>query len=1024
MFGFLFFALLLISGAPILWKLIKHRFLDADELNISPLSLVLPVLVITIWWIFGKSASLFTDFWWFDSLGRGDVFWTLLVPKFKIFLAVFSSLLILIYAITLRAYRNSLSEEWSRSISALVSFFVSLSFAAFVSSCWEEILMYMNREDSGSVDPMFDLDISFYLFDLPLYDQGLWVIKILLFVIILIHIALLLLKFSDSYDKLTNVIKNTPKTVWICFALMSFVHVIHSEFSIYELMYAEHKIITGINFVGENVQIPVYRAQQIIYSILGVILLIFPFVKGKEKFFDIMTYCSIAIMIGSIIVPLFLGGVIWIWLVCAVITLLIVLIYVYIVRFRLKIEDEVFAPLTLILTIFFVQICVNKVVVPLAVQSVIVAPQEIMYEKENIIRNIESTREAFGLTDQFLTEEVREFDRSLTKEMLQNNRVTVDNARLLDYGATLDVLDKTQSERPYYDFRDVDIDRYEVDGELRQVFVAAREMNQKGLPSASRTYLNQRFIYGHGYGNVMAFGNTFNQNSGYPEFYVKGIPMKDGEPRIYYQETESDGFFYVNSNYGEFDYPQDIEADTSRLDSLSSDVEINKYFYEGSGGVSIGTGMRKLLFSKEYDWRLIFGGAPVNDTTKIMLRRTVKDRLNTLCPFLTWDEDAQYVIRDDGSRVWIANGYSGSTHYPYASKYDEAEWNSDELTSSFGYNYIRHSVKAVVDAYDGTVEFYSFNEDIDPIITTIKNIFPEMFTSLDELPEDLRGHMLFPIRYLKAQAAMHMKYHMDNPNEFYTQENLWRVAYENFNGQRTKMSPRYMLMSNQANQEAELLITIPFTPKEKDSENSRDYLSGWMSGSCDFDDFLKLKIIKYKRGQEVFGPWQTEVQINQQDMISESFTVWGDKGSAVLQGNLQTIPIGNTILYLEPIMIVSQTANGKKELPSIKMIVAVHNKRVAWGRTAQEAINNLMLEVKPQKPSDLSNTISSVYDEYEVMIPVVDGQGNVTSKVVTASSAQEAREEIREAIIQIENAVQILKQAEQSLQNAEANANQ
>lgn len=955
----------------------------------------IPLLLIFTWILFSVYVNYATKFWWYEEIARTDVFWTLLIPKIKIFFASFGTLLIGFFAFSWLQYKGILGRKYSLGITIPISFAVALGFAFWIASEWQSILMYQNHVTMGLLDPLFNKDVSYYLFTLPLFNNLLFIAKSFLFVALaFVVISFVNKRYNDDVE-FGQVFKELPKSIWVIISMWCGLHVFDRQLSVYQLMYADHGLFAGVNYVGEHVKAPIYHTEQIVFVIIGIIAVLVPFFKKADKLLKVLSIITIVTLFVGLFAPLMMTSFNVIWFI--VVLIVAILLSVYLFVWGKKMHREILVMVNIIISIVFVQFFVNEFIVPTTVQSVYVSPKEKQVEAPYIKNNIQFTKQAFCLTDEYLVEKTIPYSEELTKEMLVNNRQTVENVRILDHGATVQVLDNSQTETQYYHFNDIDIDRY-VDslGKTTMFFVGAREMNQSGLQS--QTYYNTKYVYGHGYGYIKARGNRYDITTGYPILDIKGMPIKNGEPRIYYQEGTSPEFFYVNSRQKEIDYP--IER---------GEVE---YEYTGKGGMHINTMWKKICFAYKYDWRLLFGDAPVTTSTKLMINRSVVSRVEKACPFISWDSDALFVIRPNGKTAWIINGFSTSRHFPYSSEYKPDVWNDG--VSSF--NYIRHSIKAVVDAFDGTIELYTVNEKNDPIVGTIKNIFPDMFKPLSEMPKDLQSHLIYPEFYFKAQSYMYLKYHMDDPYEFYQQDKIWRVANENYKGEKTMMEPRYMLLRLPNENKEKFVITIPFTPKELNENKTRDFLTGWVAGECDADNFLRFNVFIYPKGKEIFGPWMIENATNTESQISKSFTLWGQGGSNVWQGNLMLVPIDNTIISLEPIIVLAQSNDGKQQLPSIKMIVAFHNKHLAWGRTTEEALYNLLQGYKPQEAESFTGSVRSIYDQYEVTIPIVDKQGNVSSKMISVSSQEEALREMQKAIIKFEEGLQILKGAVNKLQ--------
>lgn len=1009
MFGTIFFIVLLVSLAPLVFKFIRlgqiqakndgirnsNRY-DRNKTETLPYPtgwtwvIVLPIVVILSWIAFSVYATYATKFWWYQEVARTDVFWMLLMPKIKIFLLSFVVILLAFYAFSTYQYKSMEWKKFNVAINLPIAVLVALCFGIWIASEWQSILMFQKQAASGMLDPLFHKDASYYLFTLPLFDQLYLIAKTLLIVALAYSITTFFVKAGQENMEFEEAVKIIPNALWGIIALWCSVHVFDRQLSIYQLMYHDNDLFEGVNYVGQFVKVPIYHTEQIIFAVIGVVAVLVPVFKKTEKLFGFLSIVTVIALFAALFFPLLMTKFNAIWLVVVVITA--VLLALYVIFVGNKLHKEIAVLINIAIIIIVVQFLVNETIVPASVQSVYVNPKEKQVEAPFIKNNIAFTKQAFCLTDEYVTEKTISYSDTLTKETVRENRQTIDNIRILDHGATLQVLDNSQTETQYYHFNDVDVDRYtDTAGLTTMYFVGAREMNQSGLQS--KTYYNTKYVYGHGYGYIKARGNHYDITDGYPILDVKGMPIKFGEPRIYYQEGVTPEFFYVKSNQNEIDYPTE-----------KGEIE---YAYTGKGGIRLDAGWKKICFAKKYDWRLIFGSAPINDSTRIMIMRNVVDRVSAACPFLSWDKDALFVIRPDGKPVWILNGFSISKHFPYASSYDPEDWGR----SGEKFNYIRHSVKAVVDAFDGTIDFYTIKVSNDPIVKTISNIFPTMFKPLADMPEDLQQHLIYPEYYYKAQASMYLRYHMGDPYEFYQQDKLWRIANENYKGDKTKMEPRYMLLRLPDEQKEKFVITIPFTPKELNERQTRDFLTGWMAGECDPENFLHLNVYLYPKGQEIFGPWMIENATNTESQISKSFSLWGQGGSNVWQGNLMLVPIHNTIISIEPIIVLAQANDGKQQLPSVKMIVAFHNKHLAWGRTTEEALANILEGIKPQEAESFIGPVRSCFDAYQVTLPVVDKQGNVSSKTVSVSSKEQAIQEMQQAILKLEEGVSILKGA-------------
>jgi uncharacterized membrane protein (UPF0182 family) len=547
------------------------------------------------------------------------------------------------------------------------------------------------------------------------------------------------------------------------------------------------------------------------------------------------------------------------------------------------------------------------------VSSFIVKPNELVREKPYIAHNIELTRQAYGL-DRFA---LREFPAETTVAAADpaNNQPTLQNIRLWDWQALQDTLRQIQEIRTYYDFPDIDIDRYEIDGTQRQVMLAARELNVDKLPESSRNWINEKLIYTHGYGITMNPVNGFTPE-GLPTLILSNMPVQSTvpgltvtRPEIYFGElTNTD--VYVKTRQKEFNYPQ------GQSNSLTS--------YEGSGGIVIGGFMRRILLAFD---RGDLGKLPfsddVNAESRLLMRRNVRDRVSALAPYLTYDPDPYIVVGDDGRLSWVMDAFTTSDRYPYAS---HSRLNDTPI------NYMRNSVKVVIDAYDGTTTFYVFDTE-DPILTAYRRIFPSLFKDATAMPQGLRKHMRYPELLLKLQAEVYGLYHMTDPEVFYNREDLWTVATEvgmSEGGEQTTqpMQPNFVLMKLPDETGVEFAEILPFTPA------NRNNLIGWIAGRSDGAHYGTSVVYNFPKTKLVDGPLQIEARIDQNAQLSGQLTLWNQQGSHVRRGALLVIPTGRALLYAEPIYLQAE----RSPMPELRLVVLALQDRLAYGPTFEAAL--------------------------------------------------------------------------------------
>lgn len=544
------------------------------------------------------------------------------------------------------------------------------------------------------------------------------------------------------------------------------------------------------------------------------------------------------------------------------------------------------------------------------VMSVYHKGNELDLETAYILRNQAATLAAFGLDDA----EEREYvpRKDLTLADLQQSPETLNHIRLADWQALLKVYNQRQTVRGYYTFVDMDVDRYPVGGKYQQVMLAAREIDLKQLQN-SGAWNNKRLIYTHGYGVCASIANDFD-GQGYPTFHIKDFPPRSDvpgwtitRPEIYFGELTEE-HVYVNTRMGEFDYPQG---------------ELNKeVHYEGGGGIQLGGMFRRLAIAWEFDGFLkTFTSSYLTPETRLMARRKIDGRVQTLAPFLRWDTDGYKVIRDDGTLGYFIDGYTTSNRYPYSQRVD-------------GVNYIRNSVKAWVDAYDGRVTLYVMDEEC-PIIRTWMRIFPGLFTPGSKMPDDLRRHIRYPEDMFQLQSAIYGTYHMHDPKVFFQREDIWVHAKEKYIDHDQPIEPYHAIVMLPGESEAEFLLMLPFTP------NNRNNTVAWMAGRCDGDRYGDLLVYKFPKGEEVWGPMQFEVEIDQNPVWARDFTMWKGKGSDVIRGNTLMIPIEGGLIFVQPLYLRS---NNEGAMPQLTRVIVGYNHRLAWGETFEEALESLFMD--------------------------------------------------------------------------------
>ena len=566
-------------------------------------------------------------------------------------------------------------------------------------------------------------------------------------------------------------------------------------------------------------------------------------------------------------------------------------------------------------------VLVADAVIPPAVNALQVRPNELALQRPFIERHIEATRSAYGLNRR-----ARETEFPARKDApidFTRNASMLDNVRLWDWQAFHDTLSQSQPLRPYA-YADTDVDRYQIDGQMRQVLLAPRELDLSQLGDAQSRWVISHTIYTHGYGLALAEASRISP-SGLPELLIRNAPvevltpsLKLTRPEIYYSEQSRDPVF-VRTTQPEFNYPSGSEEVHTR--------------YEGKGGIPTDSmGLRLASAWAFGDPNIVLSDALTADS-RMMIRRGIRERLGTLAPFLTWDPDAYLVIGDDGRLVWIVDGYTTSGAHPYARPI--------QAEGAGAFNYIRNSVKATVDAYNGDVKLYIF-DDQDPMILAYQNFFPGLLTPAAEMPADIRKHTRFPELLFRVQAELYRTYHMRVPDSFYNRADLWDLATSTSGqaGNPQSVTPTFLFATLPGESQPEFLLTIPFTPHNKQN------LIGLMVARCDGEHMGEIVFLKLPKQEIIKGPLQIEALINQDPVISKDLSLWNQQGSQVLRGQIQVLPIDNTLLYVAPVYIQAAQAR----MPQLEKVVLAAGDQLVYADTYKEALSLLEAEQKGLTP--------------------------------------------------------------------------
>jgi hypothetical protein len=586
------------------------------------------------------------------------------------------------------------------------------------------------------------------------------------------------------------------------------------------------------------------------------------------------------------------------------------------------------------------------------VQRFLVIPNEQNMEEPFILRNIDATRRAYGLTDV----EEREIpgDAELTAEDIIRHADTIENVRLWDHEQLLETFAQIQSIRTYYDFQNIDNDRYMLGGKPRQVMLSVRELNIENMPS--RSFVNERLTFTHGYGLTLGPVNQLT-TEGLPVLFVRDLPpvstvdLRVDRPSVYYGEL-SNNYVLVKTQQPEFHYPRADSAATA------GDIGYETTFYDGSGGVPVGSLLRRLMFAIRFRSTDILVSNQITAESRIMFHRQIDGRVRQVAPFLTFDGDP-YPVLSGGRLFWMQDAYTTTDRYPYSTPHAHP---AGEI------NYIRNSVKVTTDAYHGTVTFY-VADPADPLVRTLANVFPGMFRPLSDMPADLRTHVRYPEDLFRTQAQMYATYHMTNPVVFYNKEDQWQWPVLDSGQNSQPMQPYYTMMTLPGELETEFIQMLPFTPRAKDN------LAAWMVARSDGAHYGKLVVVQFPKQKIVYGPRQIVGRINQDQTIAPQITLWNQQGSQVIQGELLVIPIGESLIYVRPLYLRSP----QSRIPELKRVIVAYQNQIVMTETLTRSLSQIFGRpvAAALAPDQLESTATSVIPTASVPVPAsaerVDG---------------------------------------------------
>jgi len=840
---------------------------------------------------------VWTDYLWFSTQGYGSVFTTKVVSQLIVGLAAGVLAFLFILGNLLLARREGpprpldfitagemevpfhIPGRIVNGLTVLGPLVVAVLVGSAASQGWLTVRKFLVAQPFGLADPLFGKDVGFYVFSLPFYR---WLYGGVMAVTVLTFIVTALYYLTNRGIDFIGGRPRVARWAWTHLSfLLSVVLLVKAAgyfISQYMLVYSPRGVAFGASYTDVHAQLPVLRIMLVVAVAVAALLI----VNARLRRMNLVVWGLGFLVVASLV----LGS-----------------------------------------------------AYPAFVQQFTVEPDEISKETPYMIHNINFTRAAFDL-DRIAE---REFNvtNDLTMSDIQEESLTISNIRLWDWRPLRDTYGQIQTFRPYYDFADVDVDRYVIDGRYQQVTLAAREISYGLLPA--QTWMNTHLKYTHGFGVVVS-PTTAATSEGLPEFYIRDIPpvstvegLAVTQPRIYFGEM-TDTYAIVNTADQEFDHP------VGNQNAYTS--------YDGTGGIQLSSLARKVAFSIRLGSYQTVLASSITSESRVLIYRNIHQLVRELAPFLGYDDDPYLVIGEDGRIFYIQDAYTVTNLYPYS-----------EPHRPTGVNYIRNSVKVVIDAYNGTVSYYVWDES-DPVVATLRSIFPALFKDAGEMREDLAAHARYPEDLFSIQADMYMVYHMQDPQVFYNREDLWERPSmlhaessrpTGFRGDAGRLiEPYYMIIRLPGEDEAELVQMLPLKPRDKNN------MIAWLAARSDGENYGELVVFKFPKQELVYGPSQIDARIDQDTTISQNLTLWGQAGSEVIRGTLLVIPIENSVLYIEPLYL---QASGNK-LPQLKRVIVAYSDEVVMAQTLEDALRAIFGEgvpgPGPDEPDGAPVTVSEL----------------------------------------------------------------
>ena len=855
---------------------------------------IIVTAIIAILFLAVAGINIIVDYQWFSEVGYISIYFTKLLSILKItiptFLVIFigitlyyKSLIPNIRKIKKIVEIDKIKEKKRFKIFLVINFVISLFFSFIFSSIyWYKILEFTNSTKFNINDPIFNKDISFFIFKLPLIESLYSsLISLLVLLVIATFVIYILLNMKDkinnhfdrsnrftSFKSMTSGITNfAGKQLAVIAALLMLIISLGYMIKGWNLAYSSRGIVFGASYTDVNVSLKFYKVISIV-SIIFAVLIFFSIILRKVK-------------------PI---------------------IFSVIIVFVLMIGEGVAAGV---------------------VQQFIVNSNEKTLEKPYISKNIEYTKMAYNIDE--IDENNFEIKNDLNAEGIKENKDIVENIKVNAYRPALEFYNQFQYIRYYYKFNDIDIDRYNINGNYNQVFIAPREIDFEKLDENSITWQNKHLSYTHGYGVVMSKVNSVT-SEGQPDFIMSNIPIENEtdisleNPRIYFGENTND-YSIVNTKLGEIDYPVGGENATNN--------------YDGKAGISMNYLNRIIFAIKEQNSKFLLSQDITNES-KILLHRNIVERVNKIAPFLRYDKDPYVVISND-RLYWIMDAYTISNKFPFSQPREDI-------------NYIRNSVKVVIDAYDGTTNFY-ITDNTDPIVATYAKIFPKLFKDLSTLSDDIKSHFKYPQDLFAIQSEMLSKYHVDDAGVFYNGDDVWSIASDvaTIEGDETKSEASYVTTKLAGEDKEEMVILEYFNTK------GRDNMVGMFGVRMDGDNYGKMFLYKFPTGGTVYSPMLFKQKINQDPEISKQLSLWDTKGSEVQFGEVLIIPIGNSLLYVEPLYL---RAAGENSIPEMKNVIVGYGDKLVLEKDISTAITKMFnLKVEENNTSNNAGTVNNSQQE-------------------------------------------------------------